>query len=250
MSNFDESFDDFSDEESRGAFGGAKMLKFVNDIFVTRQGETIDRRLIATGVEKRIQKFVGKKLANTIVVPPGERWPDVDAMNENAPQEEWSADLNGNPRGPYVRVLLLKLVDLASLTRYVFVTQSAGGSTAIGDLVDKVRIMRRFRGPNVVPEISLGKTLFSPKFNRNRPDFIVTRWVRFGASDDSGSLPPAKPTPQLPSANDNALPPAKQAVNDVSSTPTIATVATPAQVEIETVEVPSLAEELKDAVPF
>jgi hypothetical protein len=248
MADFDESFDDFADVESRGTFGGAKMLKFVNDLFVTREGETIgaDRKLIATGVEKRVQKFVGKKRIDSIVVPPGERWPDVDAMNEAAPREEWSNDLNGNPRGPYVRVLLLKLVDLISLTRYVFVTQSGGGGAAIGDLADKVRIMRRFRGPGVVPEISLSKTLFSPKFHRNRPDFIVTKWLRFGASD-GGSLPPVKPTPELPPANDNTQPASAQAVNDTPRTPPVTT---PTQVKIETVEEPSLAEELKDAVPF
>jgi len=142
MSEYQDDFDDFSDEGSGGAFGGAKMLKFVNDVYVTREGETIDasRKLIAIGVEKRIQKFVGKKLMKTIVVAPEARWPDIDMMNKSAPREEWSADLNGNPCGPYKRVTVLKLVDLTSLTRYAFVTQSGGGGAAIGELTGKIRV--------------------------------------------------------------------------------------------------------------
>jgi hypothetical protein len=261
MSEYDDSFEGYSEAEVRGTFGGAKLTKFVNDVYTTREGEIIsaDRGLIAVGIEKRVQKFIGRKLISSLVVPPGERWPDVEQMNNDAPREEWGVDLNGNPAGPYVRVTLLKLVDLASLNRYVFITQSIGGNIAIGALADKVKIMRQFRGPGVVPEIRLDKTRFVTRFGvRNRPDFVVSKWIRFGGGDGGQPLPTPKPTPELPAAavapvaNDNIQPTPAVAVNDValSPGPTVTAVATPVQVAIETVTVPSLSEELRDQLPF
>src|SRR5258708_36694264 len=95
------------------AFGGARLLKFVSGNYVTREGETIDsnREFILLGLVKVVQKFVGKKLVDTIILPTRGKFPDIDKMNEAAPREEWGTDLNGKPVGPYVRVLVLKLLD-------------------------------------------------------------------------------------------------------------------------------------------
>ena len=97
--------DSFSMEQigqRTGAFGGARLLKYVTDHFVTREGEVIEpsREMIVLGLKKVVQKFVGQKLVDTIVVPDNEKMPDVAAMNEAAPREEWGTDLNGNPVGP------------------------------------------------------------------------------------------------------------------------------------------------------
>jgi hypothetical protein len=106
--------DNFSPEQigrKAGAFGGARLLKFVDGRFVTREGEEIgpDKELIVLGLKKVVQKFVGRKLLDTIVVPDSEKVPNLKEMNDAAPREEWGIDLNDNPVGPYTLVLVLKL---------------------------------------------------------------------------------------------------------------------------------------------
>jgi hypothetical protein len=85
--------DNFSPEQigrKTGAFGGARLLKFVDGHFVTREGEEIgpDKELVVLGLKKVVQKFVGRKLLDTIVVPDGEKVPNLTEMNDAAPREE------------------------------------------------------------------------------------------------------------------------------------------------------------------
>src|SRR5262249_25907505 len=124
------------------------------------------------------------KLMDTTVIPDGEKVPNLEAMNDQAPREEWGTDLSGNPTGPFVLVLLLKLIDTVTLDRFAFITNTIGGSIAVGDLSDKTKIMCELRGANVKPVISLGVTTFkSAKFGpRKRPDFRPVRWLALNTS--------------------------------------------------------------------
>src|SRR5262249_18829693 len=140
-----------------GAFGGARLLKFNDGQYVTREGEVIEpsRELIVLGLKKIVQKFVAGKLVDTRIIPDGEPAPNIKTLNEAAPREEWGTDLTGNPGGPYVLVLALKLLDENTMDRFVFVTQSKGGFIAIGDLSDKTKIIRRIKNDNnIVPVVS------------------------------------------------------------------------------------------------
>lgn len=113
-------------------FQGARLMKFVSGTYITREGETIDskREFVVLGLVKLVQKFVGKKLLQTIVVPQRGNFPDVDKMNDEAPREEWGVDLNNKPVGPFVRTLALKLLDASGkFDSYAFVTTSIGGGT-------------------------------------------------------------------------------------------------------------------------
>jgi hypothetical protein len=235
--NDEDGFDDFSLEQiglRAGAFGGARLLKFVTDKFVTREGEVIgpERRFISLGLVKVVQKFVDKKLVDTIIVPSGKKMPDVDEMNEKAPREEWGADLNGQPTGPYVRVLVLKFIEEPALTRYAFVTSSIGGSIAVGDLSDKIKILRRLRGPDITAVVSPRTTLFKTKFSvRKRPDFYVLGPRRLGG-DDGGGQPLPRPKGAL--TLDAPVTPTPEA-SPMLGTP---------------VESPTLREEMADEVLF
>ena len=170
MEEESDGLDSFSLEQigqRTGAFGGARLLKYVTDHYVTREGEVIEpsREMIVLGLKKVVQKFVAQKLVDTIVVPDNEKMPDVAAMNEAAPREEWGTDLNGNPVGPYVRVLVLKMLDANTMDRFAFVTSSVGGSIAVGDLSDKTKVMRRLNGANVTPVVSCSITNFKTRFS-------------------------------------------------------------------------------------
>jgi hypothetical protein len=248
------------------AFGSARVTTFNNSVYATREGEVIgpEREQILLGLAKIIQKFVGKKLIQTIVVPPKQPFPDIDAMNENAPKEEWGVDLNGKPAGPYQRVLVLKLLDAKTMDRYAFVTKSIGGGIAVGDLTDKVKIMRRLRGPNVTAVISCQSTTMRTSYNPRtpRPDFKVVRWIALAASPEP--VAPPAPVKTLGPATATAAPETASAASEVAAVPeapptasetTAAPEAAPVTA-IDTVEIgtvvlpPTLKEELKDEVPF
>jgi hypothetical protein len=227
-----------------GAFGGARLLRFVTDHFTTREGETIDpkRELITLGLVKVVQKFVDKKLVDTIIVAPGAKMPDVEAMNDKAPREEWGVDFNGNPAGPYARVLVLKLLDAQSMDRYAFVTKSIGGSVAIGDLSDKIKILRRIRGPNATAVVACDTALMKTRFGTRikRPDFKILRYINLGGDGGGGELieanKPKSIEPPTPTAATTAAAPLG--------------VAAKLDAFGATIEPPTLKEETEDEVPF
>jgi hypothetical protein len=243
-----------------GTFGGARLLKFVDGRFVTREGGEISggKELLALELKKIIQKFVGRKLMETTVIPDGEKVPDLEAMNDAAPREEWGTDFNGKPVGPYVLVLLLKLIDIVTLDRFAFVTNTTGGSIAVGDLSDKVKIMRELRGLNVSPVVALSVTTFkSANFGpRKRPDFRPVRWLALSAD----VLPQPKAAPAIEHQKAVAAPPVAPATPptpEPKPTPAPAAAQAPASVLGgqtmtlgEEVDEPTLREERKDDLPF
>lgn len=131
-----------------GTFGGARIMKFNSGVYATTAGEGIDanREFYLMGLIKVMQKFVGKKLITSFVVPPHDPLPNLDKMNAEAPQEEWGVNpFNGKPQGPWSYILALKLRDFDTLDRYVFITNSTGGGFAVGDLTDKIKWVRGLR---------------------------------------------------------------------------------------------------------
>ena len=207
-------------------------LTFVTGDFVTREGELIvsSREFIALGLVKAVQKFVGNKLVDMEIVPPEKSFPDLEERNNAAPREEWGTDFNGNPQGPWSRVLALKLLDPNTLDRFAFVTSSVGGSIAVGDLSGKVKIMRQLRGPAVSPVVTCQTRLMKTRFNPHgvkRPDFPVIRWIALGG-DGGGGLPKPEPMKTIPAA----LPLGEPVTLGAPVTP------------------PSLKEEVADEVPF
>jgi hypothetical protein len=188
-------------------------------------------------------------------------------MNDAAPREEWGVDLNNNPVGPYSLVFVLKLINGLTLDRFAFITNSVGGSIAIGDLSDKTRIMRRFRGPNVSPVVSLGVTTFRTNFGpKKRPDFRIVRWARLSSDVLPGpDRPTAAPTPAIgrhePVASPTIAPvdqPAPAPAGATAAVPAAAAQSAPAlaaagreDVTLGTpVEPPTLKEEMEDDLPF
>jgi hypothetical protein len=128
------------------------------------------------------------------------------------------------------------------------------------DLSDKVKIIRRFHGPDIAPVVSCSATAFRIArlgIVRKRPDFRVLRWIRLSDAGD-GRLPaPEAPKPlagperaeKLAAASNPPVKPAEQSARpDTFASATL----TPALVTLgPSVEEPTLAEEMSgDAVPF
>jgi hypothetical protein len=153
-----------------------------------------------------VVKWVNQNPVERRVLEPGERVPDIQALNVACPKSEWGVDFNNNPRGPWQFQYLVLLLDPASMDRYRFPTSTTGGGICIRDLVDKVRWMRRYRGEHVYPVITLADKFMNTRFGgRQRPHFVVKRWMQLGG--DKPVLEAPKPTIEVVAESSKTEPP-------------------------------------------
>ena len=188
-----------------------------------------------------MQKFIDKKLVDTKLIGAYEDFPNIDKMNDEAPREEWGS-YNGEPQGPYSRLLVLKLLDVMTMDRYAFITNRVGGSIAVGDLTAKCKIRRQLQGPHVVPIVTCHSILWKTKHNPHgkRPDFRVVKWIELKGDR---ALPQAE-TPKL--IDGTEAPTAAPAAAVATSAPEIPE-APPIGTPVKDL---SLQEEMQDRLPF
>jgi hypothetical protein len=169
-------------------------------------------------IARVLQKWIDKAPVHTSFLASGEQV-DVERLNAECPREEWSEDLNGKPRGPWQVQHVVYMVDMETMARFTYPTSTVGGSIAITDLKDAVKLMRRFKGGGIYPVVSLAAKHMNTRFGgRQRPHFQIKRWISFGP--DGTALPAPAPAAK-------ALPSGAHAVEE-----------------------PTLREEMDDDIPF
>jgi hypothetical protein len=204
------------------------VVKFSNEAaWVTRDGEELlpDLELIAVDIGRVVQKWKDQAPVETIILEPGQKYPDIEELNDKTPRSEWTEGPDGKPHGPWQAQHIVYLLNAATMDRYSFPTGTTGGAIAVRDLVDKTKWMRRFRGQHVYPVVTLSDTFMNTRFGgRQRPHFLIKRWVNLGP--DEKVLP---------------APPTQKALDHLTmEQPT----------EPPTVEPPSLSEQMNDDLPF
>jgi hypothetical protein len=214
--------------EGAGIIRG-NLVKFSNEAaWVLRDGDelTADLELVAVDIARVVQKWFDQQPVETIILQPHQKFPDIKKMNEETPKEEWVEGPDGKPRGPWQSQHILYLLDLETMDRYTFPTGTAGGAIAVRELRDKLMWMRRFRGSNVYPVITLADTFFPTRFGgRQRPHFKIVRWVSLGGEGGQiEALPPPPPPRPLQTAAQPDVP-------------------------LREVQEPSLAEDMNDGIP-
>jgi hypothetical protein len=194
---FEDSVEGAEEQSNRGIQG---LVKFTNEaLWVTREGEELSDKLelIAANIERVVQKWTPDNSApvETIILEPGQKFPDVKKLNEEAPKSEWVEGPDGNPRGPWQAEYRVYLLHFESMERYTFVTTTIGGGIAVRELRDKTMWMRRFRGTQVYPVVTLSDVFMNTRFGgRQRPHFVIVRWITLGP-EHIGALPmPEQPT--------------------------------------------------------
>lgn len=201
FSGFVEETEGDDDTPQGGAVIQGTLLKFSNEAkWINGDGDEMSPtlELVAHDVTRVVQKWVDQMPEETIFVPPGEKFPNVEEMNEKAPKSEWRENFNGEMVGPWQAQSLLYLIEPETLDKYTYPTSTVGGAIAIRELADKVRWMRRHRGPNVNPVVTLSDTHMRTRFGgRQRPHFNVVRWIGGGPGGDDAELKPPK-SPVLP----------------------------------------------------
>jgi hypothetical protein len=193
--------------EGAGLIQGT-LVKFTNTAqWVTRDDDEIspDLELICVDLQRVVQKWEDGQPVETKILGPGENFPDIEAMNEAVPRDEWVEGPDGQLRGPWQAQHLVYLLDPSTMEKFTFATGTVGGRIAVRELVDKTVWMRRTRGPNVFPVVTLGDTFMKTRFGgRQRPHFKITKWTRLGGEGegDVQALPPPTPAPLVPSLSE------------------------------------------------
>jgi hypothetical protein len=166
---------------------------------VTRDDNEIspDLELVAVDIARVVQKWADGKPVETRILGLSENFPDIEALNEAVPRDQWEEGPDGKPRGPWQAQHILYLLDPATMDKYTFPTGTTGGRIAIGELRDKLVWIRRIKGDNVYAVVTLSDTHMKTRFGgRQRPFFKIVRWTRLGGEgDEAQALPPPPTTP-------------------------------------------------------
>jgi hypothetical protein len=217
-------------ERSQGASAGqGTMLKFTeNGKWVTGAGDpmSLECELVVVDLHRIVQKWIDGMPVEKIIVEPGKKFPNVEAMNNAAPRSEWR-EYRGKMIGPWQMEYVVYLLDAATLDSYWFPTSTTGGGMCCRDIARKIAWMRQYRGPKVSAVVTLSDTFMNTQWGgRQRPHFQIVRWIGF----DQAAAPEVKPPAPKPVLESGAA----------------ATPETPPWKEIKE---PTLAEEMGDAIP-
>jgi hypothetical protein len=174
-------FNDRDDDNSGSLIKGSK-LKFTNDYkWLTRQGDQLgpEREFLPVEILRVHQIWGLDGKPENRVLGPDESWPDIEKLNDETPRSEWRESF-GVMKGPHENAYFVYLLDPTTLAVFTFITTTDGGKRAVSELKEATRRARALRGPNMFPIVTLGDTLFSKKFGRNRPEFRVKTYVPLG----------------------------------------------------------------------
>jgi hypothetical protein len=209
-------FEDGSDEDESRVIQG-KLVKFTNEAtWEVGDGEELppDLELIAISTRRVVQKWKDGTPIETIILTPGEKWPDIGELNEAVPKKEWEEGPDGTPRGPFQAQYIVYLLDPKTMDAYTWPTGTVGGGIAVRDLIRKVKFMREYRGERVYAVVTLADVYMSTRFGgRQRPHLAVQRWITFG---DGDKVLPAPDTPKLSGGAQEVKPPSAAEVTEDS----------------------------------
>jgi hypothetical protein len=193
---------------SLGSFGSAitagviqgALVKFTNDSEWMQDGEILppELELVAVGIGRVVQKWKDGTPAETLVLQPGQKFPDIDALNASVPVAKWEEGPGGK-RGPWQAQHIVYLLNEQTMDKYTYPTGTIGGRIAVSELRDRVCWMRQFRGAKVYPVVRLATKFMNTRYGgRERPHFDIQRWVALG--DEGAALAPSSTTPSLPAS--------------------------------------------------
>jgi hypothetical protein len=197
-------FDGYEDaaegeQERAGQIIQGSRVKFTNEATWETDDETEiarDREFIAVDVARVVQRWHDQKPAETIILAPHQKFPDIRKLNEAVPREEWVEGPDGNLRGPWQAQHILYLLDPLTMDKLTWPTGTIGGAIAIRELTDKVKWMRRFRGENVYAVVTLSDVFMNTRFGgRQRPHLEVKRFVNYGSGGGGKPRAVTGPTP-------------------------------------------------------
>ena len=184
--------------------GSSLKLKFLNGVWLDPNEQEVKAELVVLDVQRKVQKWLSDDgPAETIVLMPGAKWPDIDAMNAECPQSEWREKF-GKMTGPWAGEHVVLFVDPATMERYWWPSPvtTIGSAVCVRNLVSQVKLMRQFRGELVHPVVEPSHQFMNTAYGgRERPHLEIKRWIIFGGP---GSALPAPNAPAIEAAPSSA----------------------------------------------
>jgi len=126
-------------------------------------------------------------------------------------------------------------------------------------LVEKIKWMRKFKGPHLVPVVCLSDIFMQTRFGgRQRPHFLIKRWVTMGNGSEEQVLLPAPAAPSLApgqaaaaenSTDESAQAPVEPTAAAKPATKMRTTKRGITRIDTTVVAEPTLREELNDDLP-
>ena len=198
--------------ESRRLIRGV-IAKCVDGRWADADGLPLPERLLVVGTTRALQCWREQMPVDTIIEEPGEPLPDVDELNAQVPQNEWEDGLDGKPRPPWQRNYVAYLVNAETGDFYTYLNSTVGARIAFDRLNDRLEVMRRLRGMNVMPVVALDSRPMKTNFGQKlRPEFRILEWLEMAAATPAITHQPAAPQVEhtvAPSEQSTAKPPAQ-----------------------------------------
>jgi hypothetical protein len=160
----------------RGTHG--ELIQYKDRQHLLQDGTAIppDRQFLVIGMAQVIQFWQGGRpdSSKDIVKQPGKEFPDVAALNDQVPKNQWELNLNGEPRPPWSLAYAVYLFDYSKDAQiYTHINSTNGQRVAYHTLRERIQWMRAYRGESVAPIVTLGEKLFSKRYGKFRPEFCV-----------------------------------------------------------------------------
>jgi hypothetical protein len=185
------------DGVARNALQGATLLRFVDGSYSDKDRNPIPigTQLLVREIDVILQRWQGGVATIAPRDPVTGKLADPDQLNEQVPIEQWEADLNGNPRPPWERYFIIRLVNVDTGQQFCFVSATASASMAYSDLKGAMETKRFLHGVDLFPFVELRTKMWKPKkfAARPRPYFHPIHWMRPGGGDVPSIAGPAAP---------------------------------------------------------
>jgi hypothetical protein len=186
-----------SDNQSQSSVSvlGLK-LKYLDPQWTNPDEQEVKELLVVHDVQRKVQKWLDDtRPADTIIVAPGQPWPNIAEMNKECPETEWR-DKFGKRQGPWQGEHVVCFFNPDTMVRYWWPSpiSTVGSAICVRELVAQTRLMRSFKGEYVYPLVDLSHTHMPTGYGgRERPNLVVKNWVTFG-----GGGAPVLPAPNTP----------------------------------------------------
>jgi hypothetical protein len=176
--------------DSGGTIRG-KIIKFSDGHYLVGTESVTGIELVAMDVLTAWVRWAENKPTEHRVTKARERHPDREELGD-LDKTKWEIGLNGEQADPWVDSRYLYLANAHDGAEYTFVTSSAGGRKAIGDLKGQIANIR-YAHPTAIPVVKLDVEKWKTRFGlKPKPLFRVLDWKRAGGNEPIKQIAPTK----------------------------------------------------------
>ena len=267
MTNVNDDYDDgfghsgASDRLIRGTF-----IRWTDATkWTDRDGMAPPETMLVIAIDEAVQRWENRKVIELIRAKP---LPDIDTLNASTDKNTWEMGIDNKPKPPWAHAYVVYLLDPSTATTYTYINSTTGARIAYDNLNERVTTMRLLRGSRVAPLIKLDERPMKTNFGmRKRPEFAIVGWRMIGGGTPAvgGPQTPQLPTPDGTAAKSEAetsTPTKPEPAPTPPQRPTPSTPPPPATAQtkptnpsnvldaLPEVKLPSVAEEIRDEIPW